>query len=237
MKSRLNFNGLRLGELRHFAKDVGKTVLARCLASFGRAGQRASAHSVQPLERSREVWAAWRGLFLPHTESAGVLPNPYVFAETLKACALIGLHLLAAEGEEGSSGGQSLDLGDMWRHGCPVSLELFSSCSTSVTSCGGEEYEHNNECRAIQVVGQDWSSEVVALFLEDWELRRVALRCLSAMDLFCQEMGDACLVSFESLGAPLSQCSQCQSSSCGLVTAAKPFSHRGRIVTTRRRMW
>ena len=32
----------------------------------------------------------------------------------------------------------------------------------------------NNECRAIEVIGQDWSSEVVTLFLEDWELGRVA---------------------------------------------------------------
>ena len=35
-------------------------------------------------------------------------------------------------------------------------------------------YEHKNECRAIEVIGQDWSSEVVALVLEDWELGRVA---------------------------------------------------------------
>ena len=27
-------------------------------------------------------------------------------------------------------------------------------------------------CWASKVVGQDWSSEVVALFLEDWELGR-----------------------------------------------------------------
>ena len=33
-----------------------------------------------------------------------VLPNLYVSAETLKAGALIGLHLLAAEYEMGSSG-------------------------------------------------------------------------------------------------------------------------------------
>ena len=49
------------------------------------------------------------------------LPNPCVSAETLRACALIGLHLLAADYEVGSSGSQSLDLGDMWRHGCPKS--------------------------------------------------------------------------------------------------------------------
>ena len=36
-----------------------------------------------------------------------VLPNPCVSAETLKACALIDLQLLAADYEVGSSGGQS----------------------------------------------------------------------------------------------------------------------------------
>ena len=93
------------------------------------------------------------------------------------------LHLWASDHEVGSSGSQSPDLGDMWRHGCPVSPERFSSCSTSVTFCGGEEYEHSNECGAIQVVGQDWSSEVAVLFLEDWELGRVVLSCHMAVDL------------------------------------------------------
>ena len=41
--------------------------------------------------------------------SSEVLPNPCVSAETLKACALNGLHLLATEGEDGSSGRQSPD--------------------------------------------------------------------------------------------------------------------------------
>ena len=45
--------------------------------------------------------------------------KPFVSAETLKACVLLGLHLLAAEGEVGSSGSQASDLGDMWRQGCP----------------------------------------------------------------------------------------------------------------------
>ena len=88
---------------------------------------------------------------------------------TRKACALIGLHLMAAEGEAGSSGSQSPDLGDMWRQGCPKSPEWISCCSASETSLGCEVYEHNNECWAIEVVGQDWSSEVAALFVEAWE--------------------------------------------------------------------
>ena len=49
----------------------------------------------------------------PVVASNEVLPNPLVSAETLKACALIGLHHLAAEGADGSSGSQSPD---MWRH-------------------------------------------------------------------------------------------------------------------------
>ena len=69
-------------------------------------------------------------------------------------------------------------------------------------------YEHNDEFRAIEVIGQDWSSEVVALFLEDWELGRVALSCHMAMDLLCQEMRGACWDSSESLGSPCSLCSQ-----------------------------
>ena len=34
-----------------------------------------------------------------------------------------------------------------------------------------EYYEHNVD------VGQKWSSEVISLFLEDWEVGRVALSC------------------------------------------------------------
>ena len=40
----------------------------------------------------------------------------------------------------------------------------------SETSLGCEVQEDNNECQAIEVTGQGWSTEVVALFLEDWEL-------------------------------------------------------------------
>ena len=43
-----------------------------------------------------------------------VLPNPFVSAETLQACALIGPHHLAAGGEALSSGSQSSDSGEFW---------------------------------------------------------------------------------------------------------------------------
>ena len=122
-------------------------------------------HSFHALERPRAVWAARRALFLPPKEGAGgapdeVLSNHYVSAETHKACALIVLHLLAADYEVGSSGSQSPDLGvEIW---VSKSSIWSSPCSASVTSGGDEEYGHNNEWRAIEVIGEDWSSEVVA---------------------------------------------------------------------------
>ena len=70
-------------------------------------------------------------------------------------------------------------------------------------------YEHNSECRALEVIAQEWSSEVVAFLPKDWELGRVALSCHMAMDVLCQEMRDACWDSSESLGSPGSMCSQC----------------------------
>ena len=45
--------------------------------------------------------------------------RPLAAAEILKACALIGLHLLAEEDASVSRGSLSPDFGDMWRYGCP----------------------------------------------------------------------------------------------------------------------
>ena len=116
----------------------------------GPMGRCAFTHIIRLLECSWEIWTTQRA-FLYHQEGAGGCHegSALVSAETLKACALIGLHLSAAEGETVSS------------EGCPKSPEWISSCSASETSLGCEVYEHNNECRAIDVIGQDWSSEVV----------------------------------------------------------------------------
>ena len=74
-------------------------------------------------------------------------------------------------------------------------------------------YDYNVDNLAIEVVGQNWSSAVISLFLEDWEVGRVASRCHSSVDLVCQEMRDACMESSDSLDSPCSLCSECQRSS------------------------
>ena len=192
VESRVGCSGLRLCVCQDFANDVGKALLGRRLALPGPMGQCARTAST-----CWNVPGKYGLLFFFIKKEQVAISNevpfgPFVSAETLKACALIGLHLLAAEGEAGLSGSQSPDLGDMWRYGCPKCPKCFSPCSASETSFGREGYEHNSECRAIEVIGQGRSSEVVAIFLEDWELGRVALRCHMTMDLLCQEMRDAC---------------------------------------------
>ena len=58
----------------------------------------------------------------------------------------------------------------------PMSPEWVSPCSASETSLGCEVCEHNDKCGAFEVLGQGLVKRL-ALFLEDWELGRVALSC------------------------------------------------------------
>ena len=146
--------------------------------------------------------------------------GPCTSAESVKACALIGLHMMAEE--------TSLGLGDMCRYGCPKSPGWSSGGFDWAGSEGTysfEDYEHNVDNLALEVVGQKLSGEVVSLFLEDWELVPVALSWHVAMDLLCQEMRDACwvsskvaeLTSFAVFTVP-------EPLSCGIVAAKGPFS-------------
>ena len=96
-----------------------------------------------------------------------------------------------------------------------------------------EYHEHNVDNLAIVVVGQNWSSEVISLFREDWEVGRVASSCHLLMDLLCQEMRNMCKGEGEFwillplfFGVP-------RKLSGGIVTAAKLFSHRGPALTSR----
>ena len=101
--------------------------------------------------------------------------------------------MMAEESALRSDRDSSPDLQEMWKCGCPKSLvwsddgleEERSEDAQSV-----EYFEHNVDNLAIEVVGQHWTSEVISLFLEDWEVGRVALSCNLSMDLFCQEMRD-----------------------------------------------
>ena len=97
----------------------------------------------------------------------------------------------------------------MWRNGCPKSRERISSGPTSEAHCAFEFCEHNVENMSTDVIGQDKSSNVGALFLEDRELRRVALSCHMTINLLCQESRGACWENSDSMSSPRSQFSDC----------------------------
>ena len=64
-----------------------------------------------------------------------------------------------------------------------------------------ECYEHNVGNLAVEVVGQNWSSEVNSLFLEDREVGRVH-SAVTCQWTFMPRQDDACWESRESLGFP-----------------------------------
>ena len=82
--------------------------------------------------------------------------GPCVSAETVKACAWIGLHKMAEEDALRLESDCSLDLGDVWRNVCPNCPEWISSGPTSEAYGGFEFYEHNAEnmqtpkCRCME---------------------------------------------------------------------------------------
>ena len=49
-----------------------------------------------------------------------------------------------------------------------------------------EHSEHNVGNLALEIVGQNWSSDVISLYLEDWEVERVALSCHLPMDNYAK---------------------------------------------------
>ena len=126
----------------------------------------------------------------------------------------------------GRIGISSPDLVEMWEHGCPKS-PVWSD--DGLEEERGEDassvvyYEQNVDNLAIEVVGQHWTSEVICFFLEDWEVRRVALSCHLSMDLLCQEMRDVCKESSESLNSLRSLCSECQRSSLVELSQRQSF--------------
>ena len=86
--------------------------------------------------------------------------GPSIPVEAVKACALVGLHMMAEE--------------DSWR------VDSGSSFSSSSSS------ENNVGNGALFVIGLLGSVDAIALFLQDWEVAKVALSCHTALDMLCQ---------------------------------------------------
>ena len=89
------------------------TVVGRGLVAFsGCLGQCASTHNLYAMECSRETRAARRALLLPFEELPMVLRElvrfgPSIPVEAVKACALVGLHMMAEEDSWRTDSGSS----------------------------------------------------------------------------------------------------------------------------------
>ena len=126
------------------------------LPQFGCVGQRAFAHTS----------THWNvpGKYLPYGELFFFLLKkepmvlrelvrfgPSIPVEAVKACALVGLHMMTEE--------------DPWRMDSDSSFSSSSSCENNV----------GND--ALFVIGLHGSGDTIALFLQDWEVAKVALSC------------------------------------------------------------
>ena len=88
--------------------------------------------------------------------------GPSIAVEAVKACALVGVHMMAED--------------DSWRLDSGSSVPSSDSCEDNV----------GNE--ALHVIGLHGPGDKISLFLQDWEVAKAALRCLMALDMLCQEL-------------------------------------------------
>ena len=89
--------------------------------------------------------------------------GPSIPVGAVKACALVGLHMMIEEKSGRSENG------------------------SSVSSSSSDENNVGNG--ALFVIGLHGSGDAIALFLQDWEVAKVAF-CHTALDMLCQELHD-----------------------------------------------
>ena len=133
----------------------------------------------------------------PSNETFSPVINPGIrfscfSADVREKCALIALQVMS-EAAMGGDGLQVPELGEEWKVGCQNSPMWESkgeawSEDESVSSSGSREGIVRND--ALHVVGLHGSGDKISLYLQGWELAKVALSCHMALDMLCQEMNE-----------------------------------------------
>ena len=67
--------------------------------------------------------------------------------------------------------------------------EAWSEDESVSSSCSREGHMCND---ALHVIGLHGSGDKISLFLQDWEMAKLALSCHMALDMLCQELHEAC---------------------------------------------
>ena len=65
------------------------------------------------------------------------------------------------------------------------------ACSEDESVSSDGSRDGTGENNALHVIGLYESGDKISLFLEDWELAKVALSCHMALDMVCQKMNEA----------------------------------------------
>ena len=110
--------------------------------------------------------------------------SPFVRAETIKACVLNRLHLVAAAGGCGFSGSLSLDFETFGDTVAQKKSGLGQRRRIVVRKCrlsSSDFREHNVERFALHVIGLNWSGEQVPFC---W---KTGLSCHVALDMVCRK--------------------------------------------------
>ena len=68
-------------------------------------------------------------------------------------------------------------------------IEEYSGWSEKGSSVSSSSSDENNVGNgALFVIGLHGSGDTIALFLQEWEVAKVALSCHMALDMLCQEL-------------------------------------------------
>ena len=132
----------------------------------------------------------------PNSETFSPFINPAIrtplfSADVLKKCALLAWHVMAEEGRDGD-GFSSLRAGGRMGNGLPKESKGGEGEAWSEDESVSTASREGNVCNdALHVVGLHGSGDKISVFLQDWELAKVALSCHVALDMLCQEMREA----------------------------------------------
>ena len=164
------------------------TVVGRGLVAFsGCLGQCASTHNVHAIKCPREIRAVCGELFFFLLEN-----EPMVLRELSRRGPSIRPHgelLLLLMQKKPNFVPDSEVFNSYIGDGFLVP-ELKDESEASKDEQADSPSENNVGNGALFVIGLRGSGDVTALFLQDWEVAKVALSCQKALDMPCQELHD-----------------------------------------------
>ena len=186
-----SLDGGQCGWCKDIAENVGRALLGRRCGLFWIRGMSwvCARQPASGMCRRSTGRMANSSFSLPRTKAVEF--RPCVTAATLRACALFGLHMIAEDAASSSFSG--LSLGGMVGQGTLFGKATRCGWTESECTSDYEVYEHNLECRALELLGLGWSSEVVSVSsLWIGSLHELPWVANMALDLLCQEMKEAC---------------------------------------------